>query len=290
MSLNKEQREARKKYLGSSDLPAVVGVDEWRNASDVWLEKTGRVVREDKDSPVQEFGHAFEKAVIDLFAKRKGVTVERNVFMANEMFCSNLDGLIEGESLEVVEAKTTGKGEEWGPEGTDEIPERILIQVHEQMYVVTSATGKECRVAWVPVLIPGFRHLEVRTYRVERNDALMESAIAIGSRFWKEHVATDTPPDNFMPSLDMLKRARRQPEKVVSLADDLVQGWIEADAKEKAAKKESERAKVAVLAALGDAEGGQYSTGLITYYSQHRSGYTVEPSDYRVLRNKKGSK
>jgi putative phage-type endonuclease len=290
MALTTEQREARKKYLGSSDLPAVVGVDTWRNASDVWLEKTGRVVRDDKDSPIQEVGHAFETAVIDLFAKRKGVTVERNVFLVNEMFCANLDGLIDGPFPEIVEAKTTGKDEEWGPEGTDEIPERILIQVHEQMYVTSCATGRECHVAWVPVLIPGFRHLEVRTYRVERNGVLMDAAIGIGSKFWNEHIVTDTPPDVFLPSLDMLKRARREPDKIVDVSDSLVERWFEANEKEKAAKKEAEQAKVALIASLGDAEGGQYSKGIVTYYSQHRAGYTVEPTSYRVLRKTKGSK
>jgi predicted phage-related endonuclease len=206
------------------------------------------------------------------------------------MFCANLDGLIDGPFPEIVEAKTTGKDEEWGPEGTDEIPERVLIQVHEQMYVTSCATGRECRVAWVPVLIPGFRHLEVRTYRVERNDSLMEAAIEIGARFWKEHVATDTPPDVFLPSLDMLKRARREPNKITDVSDSLVQQWVEANEQKKAAEKNEGRAKAELIAALGDAEGGQYSFGIVTYYSQHRAGYTVEPSDYRVLRKTKGSK
>jgi predicted phage-related endonuclease len=197
--ITKEQRELRKKYLGSSDLPSVLGMDTWRTIGDVWLEKTGRVIVDEKESGVQDFGTTFEGAVLDHFEKKHAVTLKRHQFFAAGSFCSNLDGLIDGSSPEVVEAKTSGLADEWGPVGTDEIPERVLIQVHEQMYVVSEATQKECRIAWVPVLIPAFRHFEVRIYEIKRNDALMESAIAIGNQFWREHVLTDTPTKDFVP-------------------------------------------------------------------------------------------
>lgn len=288
--ITKAQREKRKKFLGSSDLPSVLGMDTWRTIGDVWLEKTGRVVVDEKESDVQEFGSTFESAVLDHFEKKQQVKLKRHKFFTNDIFCSNLDGLIEGSSPEVVEAKTSGTADQWGPTGTDEIPERVLIQVHEQMYVVSHALGKECRIAWIPVLIPAYHHFEVRIYQIKRNDALMESAIKIGGQFWRDHVVTDVPPESFVPSLEVLKRTRREPNKTVTVADELVLDWTEATTALSAAKRRAEGAQAAILAAMLDAEGGRYSSGCLTYFETRRKGYTVDETTYRVLRKMKGSK
>jgi len=286
--LTNAQREARKKYLGSSDLPPILGLDSFRTAGDVWMEKTGRLVKDSKESGVQKVGHIFETSVLDYFEAEHGVQLKRDIFLTNDIFCSNLDGLIDGTSPEIVEAKTTGKDEDWGPTGTDEIPERVLIQVHEQMYVVSHATGRECRIAWVPVLLPGFRHLEVRIYQIRRNDELMENAIRIGDQFWKSHVLTDTPPDVFKPSLETLKRARRQPTKTVTVADELVIDWDDARQARLAAEKTEKRALEMLLSQMDDADSAQFSKGLFTYLEQNRAGYTVAPCSFRVPRIQKG--
>lgn len=288
--LTAEQRELRKKYMGSSDLAPVLGLDSWRTAGDVWLEKTGRLVPDEKESEVQRFGSTFESAVLDHFELTQALSLSRNVFLTNGVFCSNLDAMIDGSSPEVVEAKTSGLSDQWGPSGTDEIPERVLIQIHEQMYVVSHATGKECRIAWVPVLLPSFRHFEVRVYQIKRNDELMETAIRIGEAFWRNHVLADTPPTEFAPSLDVLKRVRREPNKTITVADDLVINWTEASAEKAAATKRADRAQEALIAAMGDAEVAQWGGGAVTYYEQSRKSYSVGESTYRVLRRAKGSK
>lgn len=265
-------------------MSALVGLDPWANASDVYLEKTDQVApRADKDTGVKKIGNVFESAVIDLFAETRGVVVKRNIFLNHEMFCSNLDGLIEAEH-EIVEAKTTGKVEEWGEQYTDDIPERNIVQVHEQMFVVSKATGKECRVAWVPVLLPGYQNLEFRIYRVERDDDLIENLISVGTAFWNKHVVARVPPDPFQPSMELIKRVRREPNKVVDIPDSLVLDWITADVESKKVGKLAEAAKSKLLAALGDAEAGDYSLGRVTYFEQQRAGFTVAPTSFRVLR------
>jgi len=285
--LSPEQRELRKKYIGSSDLPAILGLDKFRTIGDVWLEKTGRIAKSARETKPQGMGHSFESAVIDYFAAEQGVVVERNLFLTNDIYCSNLDGLIRSVP-EVVEAKTSGVDEDFGPTGTDEIPDRILVQVNEQMHVVSHALGKDCRVAWVPVLLPSYKHLEVRTYQIKRNDDLLENAIKIGNQFWHSHVLADTPPDIFKPSIDTLKRVHRQPNKTVTVADELVISWIDARDLRLQAEKDEKRALETLLAKMVDAEGAAYSGGLFTYLEQNRKGYTVEPSTYRVPRIQKG--
>ncbi len=41
MPITNRQRKLRQDHIGSSDMAAILGVDPWRTAYDVWLEKTG---------------------------------------------------------------------------------------------------------------------------------------------------------------------------------------------------------------------------------------------------------
>lgn len=290
MAINKFQKQKRQNYLGSSDLPAVVGVDPWRSAHDIYLLKTDSLqpVPEKEDKGVIEIGHNFEKAVLDLFEKRHDVKLKRDLFLEHEHYCSNLDGLMEDvDGLAVVEAKTTGKVEEWGPSESDEIPERVLIQIHQQMHVVSKALNKECRVAWVPVLLPGYQNLDYRIYRIERNDDLLNAIIQMGDDFWNNHVIPRVPPENFLPSLDLLKRVRRVPEKTVKVEDALVDSWLTAKAEKLHTEKLFQKTEKELLVALGDAEAAEYSGGLITYYETKRSGFTAKPTKFRTLRKTK---
>lgn len=287
--ITQEIEETRRKYLGSSDMPALVGMDPWTRSSDVYLEKTGQLDPErDKSSwLIKRIGNVFETAVLDLFEEIRGVTVKRSLFLTHEMFCSNLDGFIESDN-EITEAKTTGKLEEWGEQYSDDIPPRNIIQAHEQMYVYSKAFGRDCRTVWFPVLLPGYSNLEFKIFKVTRNDNLMNDIIKIGESFWNNHVIPRIPPDPFQPNLNILKRVKRIPDNIVDIDSRLVIDWKKADAIFKEADKLAKTAKERLIAALGDAEVGETLDGTrVTYYLQGRSGYTVEPTEYRVMRTKK---
>lgn len=289
LMITSEQREQRKKYLGSSDLPAILGADPWRTASDVYLIKTSPLVPEleKEESGVIEIGNSFESGVLDLFEKKQRVELERNVFLEYRHYCSNLDALIKGGEPEVVEAKTTGKVEEWGPTDTDEVPSRVLIQTHQQMAIASKSLGTEVKVAWVPVLLPGFRNLEYRIYKINRDEELLNTIIEMGDRFWNEHIVPRIPPINFSPALDLLKRVRRVPAKTVELSDVTVRAWQTANAEKLRAEKLAKESLQELLVELGDAEAGTCEDGVFTYYEQSRRGFVVDPTKFRVPRLKK---
>jgi|TARA_Y100000310_G_C20626860_1_gene786414 putative phage-type endonuclease len=281
--ITEEQRKARKKSIGSSDAAAVAGVDKYRTAADVYYEKTGQVEEKELKNDAIEVGTICEGAVLDWFEKDTGLKVKRNlsVVHANKIMTANLDAATE--DGQVVEAKTTGvtmplNKEEWGEVGTDEVPERIIIQCQHQMAVFAAA------IAWVPVLMGG---VGFRLYQVKRNDDLIKDLEEMEVSFWNDHVLKKVPPEESVPSMDIIKRIRRVPKKTVKLPDELVANWLEAKEVVKLASKTEASAKAEILAALGDAEGGECSSGLITYYSQHRDSYTVKEQDFRVARWKK---
>lgn len=275
-----EQREARKQYIGSSDSAAILGIDPWQNRSDVWLSKTGRLP-DWEGNEATEVGSACEGAVLDIFEQRHSVKLVRHSFLAEGIFCANLDGAIgiEPGFEAVVEAKTTGNRGAWGEAGTDEVPDHVLVQVHHQMAVVG------CDVAWVPALMPGFKSLEVVVYRVERNQDLIDQILEAGTQFWK-YVERDIQPVDFHPHIDSLKRMRRIPKSTVEVDEALIAEWLEIKESCIASESNKKEVEARLLAALGDAEAGSCRLGVVTYLEQGRKGYTVEPTKFRVARFK----
>ncbi|GIV50737.1 MAG: hypothetical protein KatS3mg038_1258 [Candidatus Kapaibacterium sp.] len=76
-----------------------------------------------------------------------------------------------------------------------------------------------------------------------------------------------------------------QPGLIVPVSQQLIDEYESAKAALAEAQERADRAKAALLAALGDAEEGVAEGGIrVTYYSQTRKEYVVPASTYRVLR------
>lgn len=291
MALTPEQLEARKKYLGSSDAAAVLGLDRFRSAWDVWAQKTGRDSGFEGNEATRR-GVRFEPMLLDWAEEELGVKLLRDQFFAkpNHPLCANLDALCPNEYL--VEAKSSNAvgtdSNGYGDDGSDQVPDRVTIQVHHQFAV----TG--LRLAYVPVVIPVFGRFDFRMYRIERNDKLADVIAEKGCEFWINHVEADMPPPNpyndkeCRPSIDVMKRIIRQPNKSVPVPDELVNAWLSCIENRLQSEKDCERAQAELLAAMLDADGATCSHGTLTYFETSRKGYTVEPTTYRQLRFKKG--
>lgn len=300
--ISPEQREQRRKYIGSSDVACLVGVDPWRNAGDLWLEKTGRLIG-DKSSTAADLGTDMEGAILNMFERRMGVTTERNIFLSREAgfpACANLDGAVrewgepkpsefglltvrEKAIKSVVEAKSTSQQDEWN-EHTGEVPLRVLCQTQWQMWVAG------CDLAYVPALFPDFGRFRLEVYQVERNDALIVELVGRAERFWSDHVLRDTPPADVVPHLESLKRIRRAPQSTVSLDEDaagILQALEAAKAQRKACEIAVEQHQSELLALLGDAEAGSLPDGSsITYLEQNgarRCDFDLLEAELRAL-------
>ena len=284
--ITEEQRLERRKYLGSSDAPSILGVNPWKNASDVYWDKINPP-SENESAPTSEaiiIGNLCEGAVLDWFSMETGKKILKNQqrVHVNQVMAANFDALVVGEE-EAVEAKTTGiitpfDREEWGEPGSDEVPDRVIVQCQHQMAVLP-----QIKIVWVPVLLGG---VGFRLYQINRNDEFIKSIEEIEVDFWNRYVKERVvPPDN-SPTIGTIKKIKRIPEKVVPLEDTVVEAWIKAKEAKGVAEKAEEEAKRAVLAALGDAEAGECSLGTVTYLEQKKKEYVVKASTYRVARFK----
>jgi len=283
MALTERQKELRRNHIGSSDMAAILGLDPWCNAYDIWLYKTDKI-EEAPETMVMKRGKIFEPAVLSYAEEQLGKISRRNTYRVAEdnlPLASNLDASLV-KTGEPVEAKTVGlfapAKEDWGDADTDQVPDNVIIQVHVQMFCVKKG------LCHVPAFIAG---RGFNLFRVPYDKELAEFIVEKAIEFWDKYVKSDQPPSDIAPSLNVIKRVRRQPNKIIQIEDRIIDNWQRGKTTFNLAREAKDRTEAELIAALGDAEGGQFSDGLVTYFQQHRKSYTVKESAFRVLRIKK---
>lgn len=265
MGITEKQRELRKKHLGSSDIAAIFGFDKYRNAYDVWADKTGKLDDKQQGSEAMYAGIVFEDGVLQ-FAEDKLGKLIRNQFRKAEgcPVGSNIDALVV-ETGEPVEAKTAGLFapliEVWGEDGSDEVPDRVILQSQTHLLCV----DKE--LCYVPTFLGG---RGFNLFRIKREDEIINQIMDKSNDFWDNFVLKDCPPPDIMPSMPIIQRMHREPDKTVDIDSTLVENWDKAKESRKLAEAIEEDAKEEMLAALGDAEAGRCAQGILTFLEQSR--------------------
>jgi putative phage-type endonuclease len=276
----------RRKYIGASEAAAICGLDPYKTAMDVFLEKTGRVDPFNGNEATAA-GLRLEHSVIE-WAKEKLGAIACNEQLRREhperpWMMARLDaGMINRDGVRVmVEAKTSGIVGVTPKDWTEyEYPEGYKVQVHHQ-WAVSNGEFKE---AYLAALIGG---QGFRLYRVEIEPDLIACIMEVLDVFWHDHVLKDVPPDNSKPSLEVAKRLKRMPNKSVPISWELVSDFERAKKIVSESEKDRDECQAALLAALGDAEEGvAEGLGRVTYYEQTRKAYSVQETKFRVLRTR----
>lgn len=138
-----EWLEKRQAGIGSSDAPCLVGVG-YRNASDVFRDKTEPVRESLPTTGVLARGMALEQIVADRYTQETGVKlvtrdmIDRHPEREWQMASVDRWRLEHEDGHDApVELKTVaGFGDEWGPDGSSRIPDGYFVQVQHQLGVV----------------------------------------------------------------------------------------------------------------------------------------------------------
>lgn len=194
---------ARKEGIGGSDVSAILGLNPYSSAYEVWLDKIGE--REAiKQNNAMRWGHLHEPAMRQAFVEDTGLKVRSVGLLRSKehpFMQITPDGLVEDGG--VFESKTTigWLSSEWE---NDQIPDHAELQVQHAMAV----TGRSH--AWVVGLIDG-RDWNVR--RVERDEKMIADLIEIERTFWMENVLQRKEPALTSTALGALKNQFRQGEE-----------------------------------------------------------------------------
>ncbi len=275
MAITEEQREERKKFLGSSDMAALFTDADGKSlhfkltAADIWALKVFPQEKEGKASKAMERGNRYEAGLIEFAKEELGSTIQtsphlmRFICKEHPIFACNLDGHTIPKPYEIVEAKTTGLTDEWGDPGTDDVPYRVIIQVHQQML----CTGWE--KAHIAVLMGKFGLTE-EMYVVNRDESIINAIIQRGEQFWNDYVLKKVAPlGSEVGDINVFKKIVRRPDSFADIDERYILVWDIARATRLAAEKTEEAALAEVLLHLGDAEGMKLIDGsMFTYFKQ----------------------
>lgn len=271
--LTSEEKAERKTAIFSTDLANILGVGRG-NAVDVWAEKTMDLVEpgdNGKSKPWFATGHRLEPVLLGYAAESLGplhigVTARHKTLPLG----AHVDGVVKTDG-QPVEAKTAGIASLFGDQGefgefeTDQVPFAVILQCHAHMMCLSADT------CYVPTLIGG---RGFGMFRVPVDPELCDMIAETVDRWWTDHVVGCQRPDPTTPiSLDILKRARREPKTVAQVPEELIETLIAATAVTNAAEEKKKAAKAAILEAMGDAEATQIdpTSGGFTYLSHMRS-------------------
>lgn len=233
---DEEWHELRALGIGGSDIGALLGVNKWKSAIDVYVDKTQG--NKSIDNRFTHFGHKLEKVVFEEFAERHPelkcytvpYTIKRGVCVAN------VDGMIYDPARDrygVLELKTTSEYNKSEWEG-ETVPQSYYAQVQHYLFV----TGLS--YAYIACLIGGN---DYREFYIERNLDDAELIKNTAADFWNNHVMKSIPPmldgsDSY--SKYLLERAKKENDEVIEL-DDLTDKASEyKDLKEQIAALEKE--------------------------------------------------
>jgi putative phage-type endonuclease len=210
--------ESRRIGLGGSDIGAVMGLNPYKTAHQVYLEKVEGYTEDLSENEAVRRGIIFEQPTADLYTSITGKEVYCSGTFTHKEYpflIANPDRIIPTENRG-LEIKTVGYSSknQWGASGTQLIPEHYYMQIAHYMFVL------DYQYWDVAALFPNY---EVGIYSFERNHDIDKIILECGEQFWKGHVEMKTPPpiDFTNPNAkDMLKSMYKSIEQETVILDE----------------------------------------------------------------------
>ena len=220
MLINQDFSVDRTKYIGGSDIGAILGLSRYRTPLQVWMEKTGKDTKKSDSLPMR-FGsfaegfvaseyaratgfelihdesiyihpsHSFMSAHIDRFVLPKSdLSSARN--RTSDTKCTGVNSIDDDQNnpilfSRILECKTANPfaTNEWGEAGTDHVPMSYLCQCIWYM-AITGIDKTDLAVL--------FGNSDFRVYEITRDLDLEELVIQKAMGFWHQYVLKDIPP------------------------------------------------------------------------------------------------
>jgi putative phage-type endonuclease len=271
----------RRKYIGSSDIAAILGISPWKTALDLWIDKTTLPREDGRNWQAKARGVRLEPYICDMIEAEYGIKItarnQRYKDSATPHFACEIDAesVADGQP-ENLEIKTVHpfKSRDWGEVDTDSVPLHYLAQVQWGLGI----TGRS--VCHVFALIGD----DLRHYPITRDDETIVAMRAKAEEFWTRYVVPGLrPPLDYADSktLEALRRLYPGTDGSAIEATAQHEHWraVMTTAQEMVKKYEGviDGARAHILAEMGSAarltfpDGKEYRRKLIA-----KKAYTVE--------------
>jgi len=194
MLFNQDISVDRSKYIGGSDIGAILGLSRFRSPLEVWMEKTGKQTKKLDSLPLR-FGSFAEEFVASEYSRATGFELihDESIYLHPEhsFMSAHMDRFVlEGGSsspTRILECKTASPftSSEWGEVGSDEVPMSYLCQCIWYM-AITNISQVDLAVL--------FGNSNFRIYEIARDMDLENTILQKASVFWNNYVLKDIPP------------------------------------------------------------------------------------------------
>jgi putative phage-type endonuclease len=256
----------RKEGIGGSDVSIICGINKYKSALELWMEKRG-YKESDEAGESAYWGNTLEPIIREEFTKRTNLEVDTISLMLKhpeyDFMLANVDGIVndnEGKKC-IFEAKTASayKLEQWKD---NEIPEEYMLQIQHYMAVLNYER------TYIAVLVGG------NTFKykaVDRDEELINMIIEIEKNFW-DCVVNDMPPniDGSESCTNLLNGLYPKAKKNCSIilpneAEDLIKECNINKEKEKFYSEKKEECVNKIKAMMEENEIGAINNSIVTW-------------------------
>jgi len=195
MLINQDFSVDRSKYIGGSDIGAILGLSPYRTRLEVWMEKTGKPIGLLDSLPLR-FGSFAEEFVASEYARATGFELTQDqsthIHPAHAFMSAHIDRFVLGDGTaksptRILECKTANPftKAKWGEPGTDQVPMSYLCQCIWYM-AITGIEKTDLAVL--------FGNSDFLVYEINRDLELESLVLEKAKYFWQEYVLKDIAP------------------------------------------------------------------------------------------------
>jgi predicted phage-related endonuclease len=257
--------EHRRTRIGGSEVAAVLGCDERRDAYSVWAFKR-RLYEPAPIEPWMRFGQLFEPGILQYYAEQTGRELEPSGHMVHSLIYPFMvyspDALVKGERGG-VDAKFVGWHQlhKWGPT-VDEIPAHIQLQC---LWYMAAMDYDYWDVAVVT------SNCEFRTYSFERDCDFERGVLEEADEWWRRYlIGNETPPVGRSPETSyaikqMFPRNREKVKRATVHQQALLESYGAIGKERDAVNKRFLEVENALKVEVGESDGLEWPGGKFTW-------------------------
>lgn len=239
---NKQWKQDRKKGIGGSDISAILGLNPYKTAYDVWLDKTGQAEEQIENDNIVA-GYILEDAVAKMAEHKYSIKVEEYT-SENELYVHPKYEIIRGTpdrfyldlskdnfdhdalNYGIMEIKTTQKS----IKAKEDIPVMWVLQLVWYMGIYNELRENKDQMLYGAIAyIHSGRFLDFgfEPYLFnEEMQNLFGYMVEKAERFWNDYVLTNTPPPA-QNSEDMVKVYGKPEKNLKEASEELLKDYSE---------------------------------------------------------------
>jgi putative phage-type endonuclease len=280
MLINQDSTADRTKYIGGSDIGAILGLSPYKSPLEVWLEKTGKKINRADSLPLR-FGSFAEEFVASEYSRSTGFELvhDESIYIHPEhsFMSAHIDRFIQGGGgdqppTKILECKTANSFStgNWGEAGTDQVPMSYLCQCIWYMAIT------QIKRADLAVL---FGNSDFRIYHITHDQALENLVIEKAITFWEGYVLKDIAPPVSSQSDCHLLFQKGDPQKTVNATSENLELAKRLHLlNEEMATREDEIASIkqVFMSTMGDAESLLYQDQVLATWKAPKPSYRLD--------------